>query len=382
MPSRWWTTKGLVSGSRPKRITVSHGAPLVLLRPPETSRSRCAIFLDAVLHAREEMTVDIRRREFITALGGAAALAFPARAEQARRPIIGFLGGATPAAQSQWTAAFVRRLQELGWVEGQTVGIEYRWAEGRYERSAGIIAEFVRLKVDVIVTHATVNVMAAKQVTSEIPIVFSSAGDPVGNALVASLGRPGGNVTGLSVQSSDLANKVIDLLRELLPNLGRLAALSHVNNPVTMLQTESVRETARKLGITATIAEIRGAEDIAPAIEALKGRAEALIIPSDPLYNTNRIRLNSMALAARLPTIYFDRVYVESGGLMAYGPNWPSMWRRTAEFVDKILRGAKPADIPVEQPTTFEFVINLTTAKALGISVPRILLARADELIE
>ena len=318
----------------------------------------------------------------MAALGGAAAWPFAARAQRAKLPTIGLLGGATASTQAQWTAAFVQRLRELGWVEGQTVAIEYRWAEGRFERSAEIIAEFVRLKVDVIVTHATANVATAKQVTSVIPIVFPSAGDPVGNALVASLARPGGNVTGLSVQSPDLASKVIQLLRELLPNLGRLTALSRTSNPVTVLQTDAVKATAGSVGLDVAIAEIRGAEDIVPVIEALQGRTEALFVASDPLFNTNRIQINTSALRARLPTMYLDRLYVETGGLMSYGPNWPSMWRRAADFVDKILRGAKPADIPVEQPTTFELVINLKTAKALGLSVPGILLARASEVIE
>ena len=328
------------------------------------------------------MTIDLRRREFIAALGVAAAWPFTARAQPAKLPTIGFLGGANASAQAKWTAAFVERLHELGWVEGQTVAIEYRWAEGRFERTPAIIAEFVRLKVDVIITHSTPYVVAAKQVTSVIPIVFPSAGDPVGNGLVTSLARPGGNVTGLSVQSADLAHKIVQLLREFLPNLGRLAILYHVGNPVAERQTDAVKEAAGRFGLDVAVVEVRRAEDIAPAIAALEGRTDALIVPSDPLHNANRIEINSSALRARLPTIYFDRVYVETGGLMSYGPNWPSIWRRAAEFVDKILRGAKPADIPVEQPTTFELVINLKTAKALGLSLPRIFLVRADELIE
>jgi putative ABC transport system substrate-binding protein len=325
----------------------------------------------------------MRRREFITLLGGAAA-AWPlaARAQGAKRPTIGLLGGATASAQTQWTAAFVQRLRELGWVEGKTVAIEYRWVEGRFERSPAIIAEFVGLKVDVIVTHATPNVLAAKQVTSVIPIVFASAGDPVGNGLVTSLARPGANVTGLSVQSTDLVHKSVELLRDLLPKLGRVAILYHVGNPVTALQTDAVKAVAGRFGVAVVIVEIRGAEDIAPAIEALEARSDALIIPSEPLYNTNRTQINSSTLRAQLPTIYFDRVYVDTGGLMSYGPNWPSFWRRAAELVDKILRGAKPGEIPVEQPTKFDLVVNLTTAKALGLAFPPTLLARADEVIE
>ena len=329
------------------------------------------------------MTVTIGRRELLAALGGAAA-AWPlaARAQGAKRPTIGLLGGATASAQTQWTAALVQRLRELGWVEGKTVAIEYSWVEGRFERSPAIIAEFVRLKVDVIVTHATPNILAAKQVTSVVPIVFPSAGDPVGNKLVTSLARPGGNVTGLSVQSSELAPKVVELLRDFLPKHGRLAMMYHIGNPVTELQTDAVKAAAGRFGLDVAIVEVRRAEDIAPAIEALKGRADALIVPSEPLYNTNRIQINSWALRAQLPTIYFDRVYVETGGLMSYGPNWPSLWRRAAEVVDKILRGAKPADIPVEQPRTFELVINLKIAKALGLAIPESFLLRADEVIE
>jgi putative tryptophan/tyrosine transport system substrate-binding protein len=329
------------------------------------------------------MTIDVQRRKFIAALGSvAAAWPFAAHSQQARLPTIGFLGGATATAQAQWTSAFVQRLRELDWVEGQTVAIEYRWVEGRFERSPGIIAEFVRLKVDVIVTHATPNVIAAKQATSVIPIVFPSAGDPVGNGLVASLSRPGANVTGLSVQSSDLAHKLVDLLRELLPNLSRLAMFYHIGNPVAASQTDALKAAAGRFGLDVAIIEIRGAEDIAPAVEALAGRTDALIVPSEPLYNTNRIQINSLALMAQLPTIYFDRLYVETGGLMSYGPNWPSIWRRAAELVDKILRGAKPADMPVEQPMKFELVVNVKTAKALGLRLPRILFARADDLIE
>jgi ABC-type uncharacterized transport system substrate-binding protein len=325
----------------------------------------------------------LKRRQFITLLGGAAAAwPFAARAQKAKRPTIGLLGGATASAQAQWTTAFVQRLRELGWVEGQTIAIEYRWVEGRFERSPAIIAEFVRLKVDVIVTHATPNVLAAKQVTSVIPIVFASAGDPVGNGLVDSLARPGANVTGLSVQSTDLVYKSVELLRDLLPNLGRLAILYHIGNPVTALQTNALKAVAGRFGLDVVIVEIHRAEDIAPAIEALESRADALIVPSEPLYNTNRTQITSLALRARLPTICFDRVYVETGGLISYGPNWPSFWRRAAEYVDKILRGGKPGDLPVEQPTKFELVINLKTAKALGLDVPPTLLARADEVIE
>ena len=311
----------------------------------------------------------MKRREFITLLGGAAA-AWPlaARAQQpAKLPTIGFLGASTPSAESQWAAAFVQRLRELGWIEGRTVAIEYRWAEGRSERFAEIAAEFVRLKVDVIVTAGTAAVLAAKQATSVIPIVFAAAGDPVGTGLVASLARPGGNVTGLSIQATDLAGKRLELLREVVPGLRRLAIMANVGYPAAVLEMGEVQAAARTLGLEVATLEIRRAEDIAPAFEALKGRADALYVCADPLVTTNRIRINTLALGARLPTMHGVREYVEAGGLMSYGPNFPDLFRRAADYVDKILRGAKPADIPVEQPTKFDLVINLTTAKALGL---------------
>lgn len=328
------------------------------------------------------MTIDIGRRELIAALVSVVAWPIAGRAQQMKRPTIGLLGGATASAQAQWTAAFVQRLSELGWVEGRTVAIEYRWANGDFSRTPAMIAEFVRLNVDVIVTHATPNVLAAKRVTSVIPIVFASAGDPVGTGIVASLARPGGNITGLSVLSADAAHKLVEQARDLLPNLRRLGFLLQVGNPVAELQEQAVQAAVEKFGLDVVVAEIHGAKEIASAIETLKGRVEALIVPSNPLYNVNRIEINALALSAQLPTIYFDKVYVEAGGLMSYGVNWASMWRRAADFVDKILRGAKPADIPIEQPTTFELVINLQTAKALGLTVPWTVLTLADQVIE
>jgi putative tryptophan/tyrosine transport system substrate-binding protein len=330
------------------------------------------------------MRAKIERRQFITLLGGVAA-AWPLAAwaqRAANMPTIGYLGPTTHAVESQRVAAFVQRLRELGWIENRTIAIEYRWAEGREERFAEIAAEFVRLKVDVIVTYATPPVIAAKQATSVIPIVFAVAGDPVNAGLVASLARPGGNVTGLSVQQRDLAGKRLELLREVVPGLPRLAIMSNADNPGTVLEMGDVLTTARTLGLDVVTLEIRRAEDIAPAFEALKGRADALYVCNDPLVNTNRIRINTSALGARLPTVYNWRENVEAGGLMSYGANFPDTFRRSAELIDKVLRGAKPADIPVEQPTKFDLTINLTTAKALGLTVPPSLLALADEVIE
>jgi putative ABC transport system substrate-binding protein len=323
------------------------------------------------------------RREFITLLGSAAAAwPFAARGQQpGKLPTIGFLGGATW--ESQWAATFVQRLHELGWTEARTVAIQYRWTEGRNERAAEIAAEFVRLKVDVIVTYSTPPTLAAKQATSAIPIVFAAAGDPVGAGLVANLARPGGNVTGLSLLATDLGGKRIELLREVVPGLRRLAILGNVGNPLVVLEIGEVQAAARKLGLDfVTSSEIRKAEDIMPSLEAFRGRADALFVVLDPLISNNRLPIATFALGARLPTMHGLRELVEAGGLMSYGANFPDLFRRTAGLVDKLLRGVRASEIPVEQPTKFDLVINLTTAKALGLAIPDSFLMRADEVIE
>jgi putative tryptophan/tyrosine transport system substrate-binding protein len=326
----------------------------------------------------------MRRREFITLLGGAAATwPMAARAQQpSNLRTIGFLVSGTPSSHREWVAAFVQRLRELNWTEGRNVAIEIRWAEGRNERLAEITAEFVRRRVDVIVTSATPPTVAAKQATSVIPIVFAALGDPVGVGLVESLARPGGNATGLSLQQTDAASKRLELLRDVVPGLRRLAIMANSGNPSAALDMREAEATARALGLEAITSEILRAEDIAPAFDALKGRVEALYVCNDPLVNINRVRMNTLALAARLPAVYGFRELVEAGGLISYGPNYSDLFRRAADYVDKILRGAKAADIPIEQPTKFDLVINLTTAKALGLDVPATLLARADEVIE
>jgi putative ABC transport system substrate-binding protein len=322
----------------------------------------------------------MKRRELLGVLGGAAVWPLAARAQQSGKlPTIGFLGATTASGASQWVVAFVQRLRELGWIEGRTMAIEYRWAEGRNERFTEIANEFARLKVDIIVTWGTASVIAANQATSVIPIVFALAGGPVGTGLITSLARPGGNVTGLSSQQSDLGGKRLELLREVFATLRRLAIMANVDSPVAVLDMLEVQAAARALGLEVATFEIRRAEDIAPAFEALQGRSDALYVCSDPLGNTNRIHIGALALGARLPTMYVAREFVEAGGLMSYGPNYPVLFRRAAEFVDKILRGTKPADIPVEQPTKFELV---KTAKALSLAVPPTMLARADEVIE
>jgi ABC-type uncharacterized transport system substrate-binding protein len=324
----------------------------------------------------------MNRRTFIAALGGAAAWPLAARGQQSGKlPTIGFLGPASASAMSSWTAAFVQRLRELGWIEGRTVAIEYRWAEGRGERFPEVAAEFIGLKVDVIVTTGSA-VPAFKQATSVIPIVFAIANDPIGSGLVESFSRPGGNVTGLSILAADLGGKRLEILREVIPGLSRLATLDDATNFVTASEMAQVQEAARTLGLEIVRSEIRRAEDIAPAIEAFKGRADALYVQSAPLMNTNRTRISILALGARLPTLSGIRDYVEAGGLMSYGPNFPDIFRRTGDYVDKILRGAKPADLPIQQPTRFDLVVNQTTAKALGLKLPESFLLRADEVIE
>ena len=325
----------------------------------------------------------MKRREFITLLSGVMAWPVAAAAQQPTKlPTVGFLGSGTPSTSSQWVAAFVQRLRDLGWIEGRTVAIEYRWAEGRSERFAQFAAEFVRLKVDVILTHNTPPVLAAKQATSIIPIVFATAADPVGTGVVASLARPGGNVTGLSSQTTDVAGKRIELLREVVPGLRRFAILANPDNTYVALEVREAQAAARKLDLEVALFEIRRAEDIALAFEGLKGRADALYPLADPLLFTHRLRINTLALGVRLPTMYTLREFVEASGLISYGPNWSDLWRRAADYVDKILRGAKPTDLPVEQPTRFDLIINLTTAKALGLEIPPTVLARADEVIE
>jgi putative tryptophan/tyrosine transport system substrate-binding protein len=325
----------------------------------------------------------MRRLQFLGVVSGAAAAwPFAIRAQQAAKPpTIGFLGAGSPSGWSHWTAAFLQRLQQLGWVEGRSIAIEYRWAGGHSGRYAEIAAEFVRLKVDLIVSVGSA-ALAAKRVTSAIPIVFIVAADPLGDGMVASLARPGGNVTGLSTQAADVIGKRLEFLREAIPGLRRFAVLAEVGNLGNVLEQSQVQEAAKTLDLSAVMPEMRSADDIASAHEALKGRAEALYVIPYPLANTNRVRINDLALSARMPTMHGFREYVETGGLMSYGPNTPDMFRRAGDYIDKILRGAKPADMPVEQPIKFELVINLKVAKALGIQLSPTLLARADEVIE
>jgi putative ABC transport system substrate-binding protein len=326
----------------------------------------------------------VKRRDFISLLGGAAA-AWPlaAHAQQtASLPTIGFLGAGSPATSDVWVSAFTSRLRELGWIEGRNIKIDLRWAEGRNDRSAEIAADFVRLRVDVIVTYSSEHTQIAKQATSVIPIVFALAADPVGSGLVASLGHPGGNLTGLSGQNVDLTGKRFELLREIVPGLRRLAVLFNGNNPTSMIEIDIIRTAASPLGIALFPSEILGVEDIAPAIATIATQADALFVVGEPLTFTHRLRISTLALAAHLPTTYPARGYVEVGGLMSYGPNFPASFRRAADYVHKILLGEKPGDLPVEQPTRYDLVVNLIAAKALHLTIPESFLLRADEVIE
>ena len=324
----------------------------------------------------------MQRREFITLLGGAAAWPLVARGQQAAKlPSIGILGGSTSSSLPEWAAYFVPRMRELGWIEGRTVSYEVRWADGRTERYEEIAAEFVRIKVDVIVT-AGPPTFAVKRATSTIPIVFATNADPLGSGLVTSLARPGGNVTGLSLTSPDTGAKRFDLLREFVPGINRLAIVANADYPPAMRELEEVEAAAHPHTVQTIPLKIRSAADVAPAFEELNDRADAVYVVGESLTTANSIRINTFALAARLPTSYNNQDRLVAGGLMSYGPHFPSLYRRAAEMVDKILRGMKPADIPVEQPTRYDLVINLTTARAIRLNIPESLLLRADKLID
>jgi putative tryptophan/tyrosine transport system substrate-binding protein len=324
----------------------------------------------------------MRRREFIALIVGATATwPMTTSAQQTGKlPTIGFLG-ASASGFAPWAAAFAARLRELGWVEGSTIAIEYRWSEGRPERYAEIAAEFVRLKVDVILTVGSA-VPIIRQATTVIPIVFAIATDPVGSGLVASLAKPGGNVTGQSNQSAELAGKRLEFLREVMPQLRRLAIMFNADNTQPALEMGTTQAEARRFGLEIIPLAIRRAEDIAPAFQDLKTKADAVYLAVDQLIVANRSSILALAAGERLPTISGEREFVEAGSLMSYGPNFLELFRHAADYVDRILHGAKPGDMPVEQPTKFDLAVNLKTAKALGLTVPPTLLARADHVIE
>jgi putative tryptophan/tyrosine transport system substrate-binding protein len=323
----------------------------------------------------------MRRRDFVKAIAGSTAFwPLAIRAQQTDKlPTIGFLGTVTP---STWPyEAFDQRLRELGWIDRKTIRIDYRWAGGNAERISAYAAEFVHAKVSVIVTGGN-GVAAVKQATSTIPIVFAMAVDPVGSGFVDSLSRPGGNVTGLSLQGPDLAGKRLELLREVAPNRHRLGVLVNVTYPAAEKELAQVQTAAETVGFQTVVLSIRRTEDIASAFDKIGDRADALYVIAEALIHSNIAAISALALAAHLPTIYGHADAPRAGALMSYGPSWPDLLRRAADMTDMILHGKKPADIPVEQPTKFELLINLNTAKALGLSVPPTLLTLADDVIE
>jgi ABC-type uncharacterized transport system substrate-binding protein len=329
----------------------------------------------------------MRRRDFFGLAIGSTTFVWPhliLAQQSGKLPIIAFLGGATPAMWAPWTGAFVDRLKALGWIDGQTVKLEFRWAEGRPELITPLAQEFARLNPNVVIGGAN-DVAGTRAIRKELPTVpiLFFANDPLGSGLVNSLARPSGNMTGISLQTLDLANKRFELLRETILSMRRLAVMANVNVAPTTLEMNTVQELARKFGIDAVPLEIRRSEDIESAFARLKTeQADALYVVIDALLNTNRLLIVRSAEAAKLPAIYGTHDWVRSGGLMSYGPNFPALFARLAEMADNILRGTKPEDIPVEQPTRFELVINLKTAKAIGVPIPGTLLARADDVIE
>ena len=327
----------------------------------------------------------MRRREFITLVGAAAAWPLVVRAQQPEKiPIIGYLSPSS-AMVPERDEPFRQGLRELGYVEGKNVVIEYRFAEGKFERLPDLAAELVELKVDVIVAQVTQASLAAKGATKTIPIVMQGVSDPVGTGLVASLARPGANITGTSAMSADVVGKSLALLKEVVPKLSRVAVLWNPSNAI--FQAQMLRETQAAAGALAVELQtfaVRGADEIDQAFAAMaKGRAGALFVLPDPIFTSlHRARIVDLAEKSRLPAMYGVRELAAAGGFMAYGANYADVFGRAATYVDKILKGANPADLPVEQPTKFDLVINLKAAKALGLTVPPQLLARADEVIE
>jgi putative ABC transport system substrate-binding protein len=312
------------------------------------------------------------------------ALSVSAEAQLAAKvPRIGFLTGDSLSAISERSEAFRQGLRELGYAEGKNIIIEYRYAEGKLDLLPNLAAELVRLKVDIIVTQSTLDAYAARQSTSTIPIVMTASGDAVGTGLVASLARPGGNITGLTSLSRELSGKRLELLKEAVRGLSRVAVLWDAANPDKARDVEETQLQARTLGLELQSLEIRGPKDFDGAFQAAtRKRAGALLTLADSLTITHQSRIVDLAAKSRLPAMHEQREFVEAGGLMAYGPNLLGLFRRVATYVDKILKGAKPADLPVEQPTQFELVINLKTAKKIGLTIPPELLARANKVIK
>jgi putative tryptophan/tyrosine transport system substrate-binding protein len=324
----------------------------------------------------------MRRREFIGGLGTATAWPWAVRAQQAKVPTIGFIAFGSAGQESQRLDAFSKRLREVGWIDGRNAKVEIRFSEGRKDRAETIADEFARLKVDIVITAGVIGVLAAKRAMPTTPIVFAATADPVAAGLVDSLARPGGSITGLSTQGPEYGGKQIELLREIVPKLRRLAVIANAAAPGALAEMRGFEAAAKTLGFEITPFEVREPEDIALAFGAMNGNVDALDVVPDPFTQANRQQFISMAREARIPAIYGSRENPAAGGLISFGPNYPDLYSRAAEFVDKILRGAKPADIPVEQPTKFLLVVNVKTAKAMGLTIPESFLARADEVIE
>jgi len=330
------------------------------------------------------MAIQIERRKFIVTLSGAAVWPLAAGAQQGgKRYIVGIISAGGGDAQAALASAFRDGLRELGWVEGKNVVFENRNAEDRLERLPELTAELVRLKVDVIAADGTLASLAAKQATTTIPIVMTIAGDPLGSGLVASLAHPGGNVTGMSLMAPDLGAKRLEVLKELLPRLSRVAVLWNAANPYSALVFKQTQDGGRKLGIEVQSLDVRGPDDFDGTFEAARRlRPDALITVEDPLTGSHRKRIADFVAGQQLPSLHGIREFVAAGGLISYGANVTDLSRRAAYYVDKIFKGAKPADLPIQQPTKFDLVINLKAAKTLGLDVPPALLARADEVIE
>ncbi len=325
-------------------------------------------------------------RVALTVTLGLTLLAAPlaAEAQQAGKVYrVGFLGNSSAALEANLVGPFREGLRELGYVEGRNIVIEYRWAEGKYERFPALIAELAALNVDVIVTAGTPAALAVKRTTPSIPLVMAAVGDPIGVGLVASLARPGGNVTGLSAIAPELEGKRLELLREVVPKLSHIAVLWNPDNPFHAGSVKETRAAAQVLGIKAQLVGVRISEEFPAAFAAIvRERPGALLVLADRIFLHNRARIVDFGAKHRLPGVYPYRELVEAGGLMSFGPSYPGMHRRAAHYVDKILKGSKPADLPVEQPATFELIINLKAAKALGLTIQPSLLQRADELIQ
>jgi putative ABC transport system substrate-binding protein len=326
----------------------------------------------------------IQRRDFITLLGAAAAWPLAARAQQAGKFWrIGLLETISPVLNSVNFDTLRRGLRNLGYIEGQNLIIEYRSADGKVDRFPELASDLVRSKVDVIVTRGTPAVVAAKTATTTIPIVMAASGEPLASGVIAGLARPGGNVTGLSAFTNELIPKRIELLNETISGLARIGFLQNTENPVASSQWEELKTAALSLGIKPFLIDVRKSEDVTHAFEAARvGRINALAVGNDTVTHANRGQVVELALQQRLPVIYATREFVDAGGLMAYAVDYSDLYRRAAIYVDKIFKGAKPIDLPVEQPTKFELIINLKTAKALGLTVAQTLLATADEVIE